>query len=102
MPPSVSEKIAVPGGSKPKGRDMNRRLTRTAFAGALAAALTGLVASSAVASFHLTKIREVHRGADVQHSWVMLQLPSDGEGFLMNHYVSFRAADGQIEGDHLI
>jgi hypothetical protein len=81
---------------------MQSRLTRTVFAGALAAALTGLIASSAVASFHLTKIREVHRGADAQHSWVMLQLPSDGEGFLMNHYVSFRAADGQIDGDHLI
>ena len=60
------------------------------------------MASSATASFHLTKIREVHRGADTAHSWVMLQLPADGEGFLMNHYVSFRSADGQIQGDHLI
>jgi len=81
---------------------MNRRLTRMAFAGTLAIGLTGLIASSAAASFHLTKIREVHRGADNAHSYVMLQLPADGEGFLMNHYVSFRRADGQIDGDHLI
>jgi hypothetical protein len=72
------------------------------FAGLLATGLTGLVVSSATASFHLTKIREVHRGADNAHSYVMLQLPADGEGFLMNHYVSFRSADGQIDGDHVI
>jgi hypothetical protein len=81
---------------------MNRRMKRTALAGALALGLTGVLASSAAASFHLTKIREVHRGVDAAHSWVMLQLPADGEGFLMNHYVSFRSADGQIGGDHLI
>ncbi len=81
---------------------MNRGLTRIALAALLAAGLTGVLASTAVASFHLTKIREVHRGADAQHSWAMLQLPADGEGFLMNHYISFRSADGQIGGDHLI
>ena len=81
---------------------MNRRLKRIAVVGALAAGCTGLLASTATASFHLTKIREVHRGADGAHSWVMLQLPADGEGFLMNHYISFRSADGQIQGDHLI
>ena len=94
--------IATPGGSDLKGRDMNRRLKRTALAGVLALGVTGLLASSATASFHLTKIREVHRGTDPAHSWAMLQLPADGEGFLMNHYVSFRSADGQIQGDHLI
>jgi hypothetical protein len=81
---------------------MNRRSKRVAFAAALTISLTGVLASSAAASFHLTKIREVHRGADTQHSWVMLQLPADGEGFLMGHYISFRSADGQIQGDHLI
>ena len=94
--------IAAPGGNRPKGRDMNRLMKRTALGGALALGLTGLLASTAAASFHLTKIREVHRGADTAHSWAMLQLPSDGEGFLMNHYISFRSADGQIQGDHLI
>ena len=87
---------------QPKGRDMNRRLKRTVIAGLLTTALSCLLASSAAASFHLTKIREVHRGVDAAHSWVMLQLPEDNEGFLMNHYVSFRSEDGQIGGDHLI
>ncbi len=81
---------------------MNRRLKRTVLAGLLTTGLAGLLATSAAASFHLTKIREVHRGTDAAHSYVMLQLPEDGEGFLMNHYVSFRSADGQIGGDHLI
>ncbi len=81
---------------------MNRRLKRKVLAGLLTTALSCLLASSAAASFHLTKIREVHRGADIAHSWVMLQLPEDNEGFLTNHYVSFRSADGQIGGDHLI
>jgi hypothetical protein len=61
-----------------------------------------LSAAGASASFHLTKIREVHNGGDAAHSYVMLQLPAEGEGFLMGHYVSFRSADGQIQGDHLI
>lgn len=56
---------------------MNRRLKRTVLAGLLTTALSGLLASSAAATFHLTKIREVHRGADTAHSWVMLQLPED-------------------------
>jgi hypothetical protein len=81
---------------------MNRRSKRVAAAVALTISLAGVLASSAAASFHLTKIREVHRGADAAHSWVMLQLPADAEGFLMNRYVSFRGADGQIDGDHLI
>jgi hypothetical protein len=81
---------------------MNRRLARTALLAALTLTACAGFASSAAASFHLTKIREVHLGADVAHSYVMLQLPADNEGFLMNHYVSFRAADGQIDGDHLI
>ncbi len=72
--------------------------------GTLALALLGLagVASTASASFHLTKIREVHNGGDAAHSYVMLQLPADNEGFLMGHYVSFRSATGSIDGDHLI
>jgi hypothetical protein len=63
---------------------------------------TLVAATAAQASFHLAKIREVHNGGDAAHSYVMLQMPVSGEGFLMGRYVSFRSADGQIQGDHQI
>jgi hypothetical protein len=81
---------------------MRSRSKRIGFAATLTVGLAGLLASSAAASFHLTKIREVHNGGDAAHSYVMLQLPEANEGFLMNRYVSFRDATGMIQGDHVI
>jgi hypothetical protein len=80
-------------------------LPRLKLTGLLALATLGatmVAAAGAQASFHLAKIREVHNGGDAAHSYVMLQMPVGGEGFLMGRYVSFRSADGQIQGDHQI
>ena len=49
---------------------MNRRLTRIAIAGGLAAGLAGLLASTAAATFHLNLIRDVHEGNGLTGTYV--------------------------------
>jgi Ca2+-binding RTX toxin-like protein len=87
----------------PMRRDkMNRCLTR--IAGATALSLIAAIGFTSVASadHHLVRVREVHNGTGGTDDYVMLQLMADNEGLLMGHYVSFRSANGQIQGDHII
>src|SRR5882757_10820335 len=74
--------IALQGGDY-GGRSMNRRLKRIVFAGVLAASTIGLLASSASASYHLDRIRQIHPSlGPLGGEWVELQMPADGENLV--------------------
>jgi len=74
---------------------MNRRLTRTAFAGALVTGLTALLASSAAATYHENLIREVHEGNGVTGDYVELQAYAAGQNMVAGkHIASYDAGGG--------
>jgi hypothetical protein len=76
---------------------MNRRLTRTAVAGALVTGLTALLASSAAASYHENLIREVHDGSGGNSDYVMLQAYSSGQNLVAGkHIVSYDGGGGVL------
>jgi hypothetical protein len=69
-----------------EGRRMSRRLGRVALATALALSGTAVVASSASASYHDNRIREVHEtGGD--GDYVVLQAFSAGQNFVAGRQV---------------
>jgi len=62
---------------------MNRRLKRIVFAGVVGASTIGLLASSASASYHLDRIRQIHPSlGPLGGEWVELQMPADGENLV--------------------
>jgi hypothetical protein len=62
---------------------MNHRSKRIAFAAALTVSLAGLLASSATASYHLDRIRQIHPSTGaLGGEWVELQMPADGENLV--------------------
>jgi hypothetical protein len=75
---------------------MNRRLTRIAFAGAIAASLSALLASSAAASFHENLIRQVHEGSGGNGDYVELQAYAAGQNFVANKYVALYDGGGGL------
>ncbi len=76
---------------------MNRRLTRIALAAGLALAVAGGLASTAFATFHLNRIREVHEGGATGADYVELQSMSAGENLVAGkHIVSYDAGGGPL------
>jgi hypothetical protein len=66
---------------------MSSRLKRLAAVGMLAAGITGLLASSASATYHDNRIREVHDGGGITPDYVMLQAYSSGQNFVSGRQV---------------
>jgi hypothetical protein len=81
---------------------MNRRLTRTAFAGALVTGLTALLASSAAASYHENLIREVHDGQGAASDYVMLQSYSSGQNLVAGKHIVTYDGGGGVLTDYTI
>src|SRR5262249_29475532 len=81
---------------------MDRRLKRIAFAGALAACLTGAFASTASASFHLNLIREVHEGGLAGPDYVMLQSYAAGENLVAGKHIVTYDPSGNVFSDYTI
>jgi hypothetical protein len=76
---------------------MNRRITRIAFAGALVTGLTGLLASSAAATYHENFIREVHEGSGGTGDYVELQAYAAGQNLVAGkHIVSYDGGGGVL------
>jgi hypothetical protein len=75
---------------------MNRRLTRTAFAGVFAAGLSALLASTAAATFHENMIRQVHEGSGGNGDYVELQAYAAGQNFVANKYVALYDGGGGL------
>jgi hypothetical protein len=74
---------------------MNRRLRRIALAASLTIAGTGILASTASASFHLNKIREITGDTPGgEQSYIELQMYSGGENFVAGHDITVWDADG--------
>ena len=68
---------------------MNRRLKRIVLSGLLTTAVSGLLASSASASFHLNVIREITGDtAGGNQSYIELQMYASGENFVAGHDIA--------------
>jgi hypothetical protein len=80
---------------------MNRRIKLTALTGALTLALTGLLASSAFASFHLNRIREVHYGG-ANNDYVVLQASAAGQNFTAGSKVQNYDGGGNPMGNPVV
>jgi hypothetical protein len=79
---------------------MNRRLRRIALAGSLVLAGTTVLASTASASFHLNKIREITGDtAGGEQSYIELQMYASGENFVAGHNITVWDADAQVLGN---
>jgi hypothetical protein len=76
---------------------MNRRLVRIALAAGLSLVGAGSLASTAFASFHLNRIREVHEGGATGGDYVELQAMSAGENLVAGkHIVTYDAGGGEL------
>ena len=74
---------------------LRTRIAVSAFAAALAALA---FASSASASFHLIKIKEVYLGAAGQDAFIELQMHAAGQNQVTGHKVDFYTAAGGLLG----
>ncbi len=72
---------------------LSTRLVATASAATLG---TLVFASSASASFHLVKIKEVFLGASGNDAFVELQMPAAGENLVQGQKVTFYGSDGSL------
>jgi hypothetical protein len=76
---------------------MNRKLTRIALAAGLSLVGAGALASTAFATFHLNRIREVHEGGATGADYVELQAMSAGENLVAGkHIVAYDAGGGVL------
>jgi hypothetical protein len=68
---------------------MSRRLTKIALAATLAAAVSGVLASSA-ATFELNKIRQIsgEGGASPDTSYIELQMYAPGQNLVSGHHIT--------------
>jgi hypothetical protein len=82
---------------------MNRRLTRFAIGAALALFAAGGLASTALATYHENRIREVHEGNGATGDYVELQSFAAGQNQVGGrHIVSYDAGGGAPLTDYLI
>ncbi len=79
---------------------MNRRLTRIALAATLAAAAGLAVVSSASATYHLTKIRQIsgEGGASPNTSYIELQMYAPGQNLVSGHHITIWDHDALLFG----
>jgi hypothetical protein len=83
-----------------EGEAMSRRLRHIAFAGALAASLTGAFASTASATFHENLIREVHETPAADY--VELQAYAAGQNFVAGKHIVAYDGGGGVLTDYTI
>jgi hypothetical protein len=82
---------------------MNRRLTRIALAAGLALVGAGALASTASATYHENRIREVHEGNGATGDYVELQSFAAGQNLVGGrHIVSYDAGGGTPLTDYTI
>jgi hypothetical protein len=79
---------------------MNGRLTRIALAASLAAAVSLALVSSAMADFHLTKIRQIkgEGGASPDTSYIELQMYAPGQNLVSGHHITIWDQDALVLG----
>jgi hypothetical protein len=79
---------------------MNRRLNRIALAATLAVAGSFVLASSASATYHLTKIREIsgEGGASPDTGYIELQMYAPGQNLVSGHNITIWDQDALLLG----
>jgi hypothetical protein len=81
---------------------MSSRLKRIAFAGAVAACLTGAIAPTVTASYHDNLIREVHEGPASVGDYVELQAHSAGQNLIAGKHIVSYDGGGSVFSDYTI
>jgi hypothetical protein len=81
---------------------MNRTLVRIALAAGVSLVGAGALASTAFATFHLNRIREVHEGGATGADYVELQAMSAGENLVAGKHIVTYDAGGGVLTDYTI